>query len=148
MGVFPARRGFTLVEIMVVVVIIGLLAALAVPTFQRMRTRSIATRLANDLRQYSDSFQRYALEQGGWPPVGGVSEVPAGMEGYLPAAYQEPSPLGGGFTWSGDSARLRLANATGANDEIMLRVDTMIDDGNLASGDFRTNGTDYVLQLR
>src|SRR6266436_344506 len=44
------RGGFTLVEIMIVVAIIALLAAIAVPGFLRARKRSQATRILNDLR--------------------------------------------------------------------------------------------------
>lgn len=145
-GTARRRRGFTLVEIMVAVVIIGLLAAMAVPAFQRVRERSQATRMVNDLRQYADAYQRYALENGAWPPVGGVASAPAGMEAYLPATYENPTPFGGGYTWSGNSARLRLADSA-ATDALMQRVDALLDDGNLATGDFRKSGGGYELQL-
>lgn len=56
------RRGFTLVEIMIVVAIIALLAAIAVPNFLRARKRSQATRLLNDLRVLDYALDRYALE--------------------------------------------------------------------------------------
>ncbi len=142
------RGGFTLVEIMIAVVIIGLLAAMAVPAFNRVRQRSLANRMANDLRQYADAYQRYALENGTWPPVGGVGAAPAGMEDYLPAAYGTSTPFGGGYTWSGASARLRLADST-ATDAVMVQVDAVIDDGDLGTGDFQKNsGGSYELQLR
>ncbi len=47
---FSNRKGFTLVEIMIVVAIIALLAAIAVPGFLRARKRSQASRILNDLR--------------------------------------------------------------------------------------------------
>jgi type II secretory pathway pseudopilin PulG len=65
----PLPGAFTLVEIMVVVVIIRLLAAVALPAFQRVRERSLASRLANDFRQFEAAFQRYTLEHGDWPPA-------------------------------------------------------------------------------
>jgi prepilin-type N-terminal cleavage/methylation domain-containing protein len=56
------RGGFTLVEIMIVVAIIALLAALAVPNFLRARKRSQATRVLEDLRILDAATDQYAIE--------------------------------------------------------------------------------------
>jgi prepilin-type N-terminal cleavage/methylation domain-containing protein len=58
------RGGFTLVEIMIVVAIIALLAAIAVPGFLRARKRSQATRILNDLRMIDAAVDQYAIETG------------------------------------------------------------------------------------
>src|SRR5581483_4466482 len=55
-------RAFTLVEIMIVVAIIALLAAIAVPGFLRARKRSQATRILNDLRLIDAAVDQYAIE--------------------------------------------------------------------------------------
>jgi type IV pilus assembly protein PilA len=127
---------FTLVEIMVVVVLIGLLAALAMPAFSRMRQRSQASRMANDFRQFESAFQRFALENGSWPVATGMGLVPTGMSGYLPAGYTLTSPLGGGYLWSGPSQHIVL-RGTQAPDAVMQLVDEVLDDGLLTTGDFR-----------
>jgi prepilin-type N-terminal cleavage/methylation domain-containing protein len=57
-GVFA----FTLVEIMIVVAIIALLAAIAVPGFLRARKRSQASRILNDLRMIDSAVDQYAIE--------------------------------------------------------------------------------------
>ena len=57
-----AASGFTLLEIMIIVAIIGLLAAIAVPNFIKSRTRSAATACINNLRQIDDSKAQWALE--------------------------------------------------------------------------------------
>jgi prepilin-type N-terminal cleavage/methylation domain-containing protein len=56
------RGGFTLVEIMIVVAIIALLAAIAVPGFLRARKRSQASRILNDLRMIDSALDQYAIE--------------------------------------------------------------------------------------
>ncbi len=56
------RGGFTLVEIMIVVAIIALLAAIAVPNFLRARKRSQATRILDDLRLIDAAIDQYAIE--------------------------------------------------------------------------------------
>jgi prepilin-type N-terminal cleavage/methylation domain-containing protein len=57
------RKAFTLVEIMIVVAIIALLAAIAVPGFVRSRKRSQAARILNDLRLIDSAVDQYAIER-------------------------------------------------------------------------------------
>ena len=59
-----SKKGFTLVEIMIVVVIIGLLAAMAVPAFQKVRETSQTKTITNNLRQLASASQQYFLEFG------------------------------------------------------------------------------------
>src|ERR1700682_5665046 len=59
-----SSKGFTLVEIMIVVVIIGLLAAMAIPAFQKVRTNSQDKTVLNNARQLSAAADQYYLENG------------------------------------------------------------------------------------
>ncbi len=143
------EAAFTLVEIMIVVVIIGLLAAMAIPAFQRSRERSQAARFVNDFHQYDSAFQRYAMEFGQLPATaaaGGV--IPAGMSGYLPASYTELSPMGGRYVWSGPSSYVVLVNSN-ATDTVMQLVDVALDDGDLTTGNFiKIGSTAYGLHIQ
>jgi type IV pilus assembly protein PilA len=64
MNASRSTKGFTLVEIMIVVVIIGLLAAMAIPAFQKVRTNSQDKAVLNNARQLSAGADQYYLENG------------------------------------------------------------------------------------
>ena len=90
-------------------------------------------------------------ERGTWPAATTTAgTIPAKMGPYLPAAFAQGSALGGGYTWSGTSARLRLINISNATyDPILTRVDTILDDGKLTTGDFTSMVSGgYHWQLR
>jgi type IV pilus assembly protein PilA len=58
------NHAFTLIEIMIVIVIIGLLAAMAIPAFQKVRSNSQDKAVTNNLRQLAAAADQYYLETG------------------------------------------------------------------------------------
>lgn len=100
-------RAFSLVEIMIAVVIIGLLTALALPTYRRITMRAKATAVVNDLRAFSTAFITYNLQNGQWPADEAARVIPAEMTGSLGASFELKSPSGD--ITNGVPARARMA---------------------------------------
>jgi prepilin-type N-terminal cleavage/methylation domain-containing protein len=91
------KKGFTLVEIMIVVAIIGLLAAIAIPSFMKARSTSQKNSCINGLRQIESAKDQYALEVGrtnGWAWASddqAFSNLVGAADGYIKLAPYCPA---------------------------------------------------------
>ena len=93
------KAAFTLVEIMIVVAIIGLLAALAVPGFVKARKQSQGRRIVNDARQYDAAIDQWALETG---QTDGAAVNTSSAASYLKTGvFQDNDLLNNSWGWSG-----------------------------------------------
>jgi prepilin-type N-terminal cleavage/methylation domain-containing protein len=93
------KAGFTLVEIMIVVAIIGLLAAIAIPNFVKARATSQANACINNLRQIDAAANQFALERG--KKTGDAISYPTDLTPYIKlnsASSIPPCPAGGSYT--------------------------------------------------
>jgi len=88
------RSAFTLVEIMIVVAIIGLLAALAIPGFVKARKQSQGRRILNDARQMDAAIDQWALETG---QTDGNAINTTSAATYLKTAWKSNDLLGNAY---------------------------------------------------
>ncbi|MFY7954466.1 MAG: competence type IV pilus major pilin ComGC [Armatimonadaceae bacterium] len=89
------RKAFTLVEIMIVVLIIGVLLAIAVPNFVRARESSRAKACVSNLKQIDSAKEQLAMDS----KLGGGATITNGMTDLLTYLKKEPTcPSGGTYT--------------------------------------------------
>ncbi len=149
-------RGFTLVEVMIVVAIIAILASILIPSIIRARTNARVARVASNLKTFAAGFHMYYNLNGALPADAHLT-LPAGMTDFIAADDWSSDALGGTFNWEGptwgeggpyDYAGISLFGTTASLEELTM-LDTALDDGNLSTGVFRqmSNGRyTYVIE--
>lgn len=129
---------------MIVVIIIGLLAAMAIPAFQRIRRAAQNSRIVNDFRIFAQAFEIYNTQNGTWPnnaSPGQIPSAPVPMAGdFRAAAWQTVTAIGGQWNWdkniAGFTAGISISGFT-CTDQQLLEIDTKLDDGDLTTGYFQ-----------
>ncbi len=81
------RAGFTLVELLLVMVIVGILAGLAQPSLQRALMKARAADVVGDMNVVRVAVFNYLAEEGEWPADRGRGRIPRGLEDYLPEGF-------------------------------------------------------------
>ena len=79
--------GFTLVEVMVVVIIIGLLGSIAIPKFSAIRRQATATQIVGDYDVVRHATLSFYVDSGYFPKEAGAGSIPKGLVKYLPTKY-------------------------------------------------------------
>ena len=134
----PDSRGFTLVEIMIAVTIIGITAMLVMPAALSAAHRARCARTGSDMRTFANAFVTYAADHGQYPPDSHLT-LPPGMDDYIDTGkWYAETALGGHWNWDSPSSYSYAGVAIFVHDctDDELRVlDAMVDDGNLATGE-------------
>jgi prepilin-type N-terminal cleavage/methylation domain-containing protein len=138
------QQGFTLIELMLVIVIIGVLAGITLPNYFRLVRNAKVGRTASEMRSLSKGFVAYYVSYGQFPPDSHLT-LPTGMDQYInPSIWANETPIGGHYNWEGpDSypyAGLSIYPAADVPLAERQRLDQILDDGDLSQGKFR-NGT-------
>ncbi len=81
------RRGFSLVELIVVVLIVSILAAIAQPHFHGVLVRARATEAVADMQVIRVAVLEYQTDQLSWPAETAQGVVPPGLDAYLPGGF-------------------------------------------------------------
>ncbi|MBK1857359.1 type II secretion system protein [Cerasicoccus arenae] len=140
------RRGFTLLEIMVVVIIIGVMLAMAIPGFKAVRERTRVSAFLNDFRAVKEAINRYNLAEGVYP-IGTGSGPPADFFEYIRADVITSTTVIGG-NWSVDASSYTFAigvDGYEVDDELLTQIDSGVDDGNLTTGNMiKTGGSQFM----
>lgn len=93
---YSHASGFTLVEIMIVVAIISLLAAIALPAFQKARINTQNSAFMNDIRIIENAIDMYIMEKKGYPAEVQEKITPTELVPYLKNVdFTKPTPIGG-----------------------------------------------------
>jgi general secretion pathway protein G len=142
------RRAFTLVEILIVVIILGILAAIVTPRFATASDDAAQQAFAATLLNFADAAVMYQARTGRPIPDGGTGFIPPGLEPYIKQReWEAETPIGG--LWDsefrdvgGVESMIGVHYMSGGDPgaAFMTEVDAIIDDGNLFTGTFRDFG--------
>lgn len=143
-----AQAGLTLVEMMIVILVIAILAAAAIPQFQNVSEEVKQKKVANNLRTILDGCVRYKLKTGLEVPDTSSGTWHPDFEGFIDRdSFEKRTPVEGVYDTDDDlgvTSAFGVHFLTGAgtpkDDAYMTEVDALVDDGDLSTGGFRKLG--------
>lgn len=147
------RRAFTLIELVAVIVVLAILAAVALPRYQDFSTRAANSAMAGSVKRVSRAIDQYRIDNAGFLPANTHPQtLPPELDAYLDRqAFSTALPYSMGFDWD-SMAIVPSATAVAWLDIIPINwatagttvpaasvegLDAIIDDGSTSTGRLR-----------
>jgi prepilin-type N-terminal cleavage/methylation domain-containing protein len=154
-----SQRAFSLVEMSVVVTLIGLMAAIAIPSYRHLTLRSKATAVVNDIRSFSTACITYSAQNGHWPTSTGTpGQIPPEVLDAISSGFSRPTPIGGYYNWETNNSShgfhvtaalsiISTGSSVMSDDVEMLQMinDDMESDHDLHAGSVQVDGTNNLV---
>ena len=145
MGDRLTTRGMTLIELMIVVSILAILAAIVIPTVSNAREQSAINSTAVTLREFAQAYHRYYADHQSWPGnPAGQNVISPHLEGYFNHwGQQVETPVGGNWISRASSSVKRTTSGEAYTHAPVLKqgdsdfyqaIDAVIDDGDIEAG--------------
>jgi len=142
------KTAFTLLEVIVVTVVIGILAAMVVPKFADARNDTSVAATSEDLHAIANALSMYMAGHGSYPVDVGRTQVVSVLIPYFKSdnPFSKTAPIGGAYdyegppNWNPVQISIRKNGSNAYTDEMALRLDEYMDDGNLNTGKIKLVG--------
>jgi type II secretory pathway pseudopilin PulG len=138
------KDGYSVIELLLVVVIIGDLALIAVPFFMRARKAAQDSQFLNDLRTCVSAVELFATENTRYPPEVGPTVLPTGLGIYLnKLRWDQANSLNGQWDWDyrANGVIAGVSVVLSIEDDVRMQdIDERMDNGALVTGSFRKTG--------
>ncbi|MHA7814079.1 MAG: type II secretion system protein [Phycisphaerales bacterium] len=149
------RTAFTMIELVIIVVVIGILAAVSVPKFVGAQVETELTSTAEDLRAIENALSMYYAKNGAYPRDVNRSQVVGVLAPYFKSEnpFEKPAPIGGVYdyegppNWSPVQISIRSERRGSHSQETAIALDEYMDNGDLDTGSIRRSGnrTYYIV---